>query len=377
MSDRPDTQPSQPFTTRFEASAVDELRARLRHTRWAPERIGADWALGVPGEELRRLVAYWADGFDFAAWEARLNRLPHYRVDIDGRTVHFIHRRGKGTRPLPLVLTHGWPWTFHDFAKVIGPLADPAAFGADPADAFDVIVPALPGYPPSSPPQQPTGFVETADLWRTLMTEVLGYPGFGAHGGDSGAFVTAELAHAHHDVLIGAHLTFPALLGAQVGDPRERPDLQTHFLTHLFEPQTLAWAMHDSPAGMLAWMLHRRRHWSDCDGEVSRRFSDDELLLATTLYWLSDTFASSVRFYADSFGRPWTPRHNRQPTLQAPTGIAVFPRELRQVSRELAAQHANLVHWSEMPRGGHFAASEEPELLVEDLRAFFRPLRGR
>ena len=219
------------------------------------------------------------------------------------------------------------------------------------------------------------GFVETADLWRALVVDVLGYERFGAHGGDSGAFVTAQLAHAHPDVLVGAHLTFPALLGATPADSTSRPDLQTHFLTHIFEPQTLAWAMHDSPAGMLAWMVHRRRHWSDCDGDVTRRFTYDQLLMATTLYWLSGSFASSLRFYAASFGRPWMPRHDRRPTLQAPTGIAVFPKELVHVPRELASEHANLVHWSEMPSGGHFAPAEEPQLLVDDLRAFFRPLR--
>lgn len=363
------------FTVRFDPRRVAQLRQRVRETAWAPELPSSGWALGVPGTELRHLATYWADGFDFTRHEQLLNRQPHFRATVDGTDIHFIHRRGVGPRPLPLVLTHGWPWTFWDFAKTIEPLADPARFGGDANDAFDVIVPALPGYPLSAPPTQLVGFVETADLWRTLLVDVLGYPRFGAHGGDSGAFVTAQLAHAHADVLIGAHLTFPALLGAQVGDPRENPQLQTHFLTHLFEPQTLAWAMHDSPVGMLAWMLHRRRHWSDCDGNVGRRFTDDELLLATTLYWLSDAFASSLRFYTGSFGRPWQPRFAGRPTLRAPTGIAVFPKELRRVSRELASEHANLVHWSEMPRGGHFAASEEPELLVEDLRKFFRALR--
>ena len=325
--------------------------------------------------ELRRLATRWGDGFDFEAHEAQLNRQPHFRARVDDVEIHFIHRRGIGPSPIPLVLTHGWPWTIWDFAKVIEPLADPARFGGDARDAFDVIVPALPGYPLSAAPTRPIGFVETADLWRTLLIDVLGYEHFGAHGGDSGAFVSAQLAHAHADVLIGAHLTFPALLGAKLGDARDRPDLQTHFLTHMFEPQTLAWAMHDSPVGMLAWMLQRRRSWSDCHGEVNRRFTDDELLLATTLYWLGGSFASSVRFYAASFGKPWTPRISGSPTLRAPTGIAVFPRELRKVTQAFAREHANLVHWSEMPRGGHFAASEEPELLIDDLRAFFRPLR--
>jgi pimeloyl-ACP methyl ester carboxylesterase len=365
------------YKIHFERAAVDQLRERVRRTLWAPESPDAGWAYGVPGSELRRLAAHWADGFDFAAYEALLNEQPHFRAMVAGVDIHFMHRRGIGPAPIPLVLTHGWPWTFWDFAKVIGPLTDPARFGADAADAFDVIVPALPGYPYSAPPPPAVGYVETADLWRELLVGVLGYPRFGAHGGDSGAFVTAQLAHAHADVLIGAHLTFPALLGATFSDSGARTDLQTHFLTHIFEPQTLSWAMHDSPVGMLAWMLQRRRSWSDCDGEVSRRFTDDELLLTTTLYWLSNSFASSVRFYKASFGKPWVPKHADRPTLRAPTGIAVFPRELRKVSREFARGHANLVHWSEMPRGGHFAASEEPALLVGDLRKFFRPLRHR
>ena len=363
-----------PFSIRFDRQAIADLRERIRRTRWAPEPTDAGWALGVPGTELRRLAARWIDGFDFDAHERLLNAQPHFLAQIDGVDIHFIHRRGVGPAPVPLVLTHGWPWTFWDFAKVIEPLADPARFGGDPADAFDVIVPALPGYPFSASPTTNVGFVETADMWRKLLVDVLGYARFGAHGGDSGAFVTAQLAHAHADALIGAHLTFPALLGAQLGDPRERPDLQTHFLTHMFEPQTLSWAMHDSPIGMLAWMLHRRRNWSDCGGDVNRCFTDDELLLATTLYWLGNSFAGSVRFYGASFKRPWTPRHSQRPTLLAPTGIAVFPKELRKVTREFASEHANLVHWSELPRGGHFAASEVPELLVRDLRAFFRPL---
>jgi len=297
------------FDIRFDPVAVEHLRQRVRTTQWAPERQAAAWEFGVPGVELRRLASHWADGFDFGAAELALNRLPNFRANVEGIDLHFVHRRGVGPSPIPLVLTHGWPWTFWDYAKVIEPLADPERFGGDAGDAFDVIVPALPGFPFSAPPARPVGFVETADLWRRLLVDVLGFARFGAHGADSGAFVTAQLAHAHEDVVIGAHLTFPALLGAPAGDARERPELQTHFLTHIFEPQTLSWAMHDSPVGMLAWMLQRRRCWSDCEGDVTRRFSDDEILLTTTLYWLSNSFASSVRYYTDSFKSPWRPRH--------------------------------------------------------------------
>jgi pimeloyl-ACP methyl ester carboxylesterase len=218
----------------------------------------------------------------------------------------------------------------------------------------------------------------------------LGYPRFGAHGGDSGAFVTAQLAHQFADRLVGGHLTYPALLSAdavfgrddfapdEVGDfDRQRnPMLNlTHFLTHTWEPQTLGWALQDSPAGLAAWMLHRRAAWSDCDGDVESRFSKDELITSFCLYWLTGTVASSLRFYADSFRVPWQPSHHREPVLQAPTGIAVFPGELSHVPRSVADRYANLVRWTRMPQGGHFAAMEEPELLVEDIRAFFRPLR--
>jgi pimeloyl-ACP methyl ester carboxylesterase len=270
-------------------------------------------------------------------------------------------------------------------------LSDPGSNGGDPADAFDVVVPSLPGSIFSSPSRAGVGWRQTAPLWVKLMHE-LGYERFGAHGGDSGAYVSAQLAHEFADQLIGAHLTFPALLGANLAltrdsfaaDEADYFDLQrsplqnmTHFLTHTFEPQTLAWAMQDSPAGLAAWMLQRRRAWSDCDGDVERCFTKDELITSFALYWLTGSFAGSVRFYADSFREPWTPSHARRPTLQAPTGIAVFPYELSHVPRALAQREANLVHWTRMERGGHFAPAEQPERVVEDLRAFFRPLRSR
>jgi pimeloyl-ACP methyl ester carboxylesterase len=252
-------------------------------------------------------------------------------------------------------------------------------------------VPSLPGSVFSSPSRAGVGCQQTATLWVKLM-QALGYERFGAHGGDSGAYVTAQLAHEFADRLIGAHLTFPALLGADLGaitrddfgpDEVDYFDLQypqsqllTHFLVHVIEPQTLAWAMQDSPAGLAAWMLQRRRAWSDCGGNVESRFSKDELITSFCLYWLTGTFGGSVRYYADSFAVPWVPAHDRQPTLEAPTGIAVFPRELAHVPRAFAERASNLVHWSRMDRGGHFAAAEEPDLLVQDLRAFFRPLRA-
>lgn len=381
------------FTIAIPEAQVEDLRARLRNSRWAPEIGNDDWGLGVSGAYLRDLAAYWADGFDWREQERRLNRYPHYRVTIDGVPIHFIHVRGKGPSPTPIVLTHGWPWTFWDFAKVIDALADPAAHGGDPADAFDVIVPSLPGFTFSNPlPRTGIGVTETAELWVKLMGDVLGYPRFGAHGGDSGAFVTAQLGHAHADRMIGVHLSIPAIPGVLpiAIDPTdfsseeramwEAQDVTgkhfTHVLAHYHEPQTLAWAMHDSPVGMAAWLLQRRRAWSDCGGDVETRFSRDDLLTNFSLFWLTESFASSILFYrASTFQAPPPLSHDRQPAIEAPTALAVFPKELVHVPRSMFAQHANLRRWTVMPRGGHFAAAEEPQLIVDDVRAFFRELR--
>ncbi len=379
------------FDIRIPQDRLDLLHDKLASTVWADDPTASgEWNYGVSGPYLRELVAYWQGEYNWRAHEAAMNRWPHVRGEIDGVTVHALHELGSGSAPLPLVLTHGWPWTFWDFAKVIEPLAHPERFGADPADAFDVVVPSLPGSVFSSPCPMGIGWRQTAGLWVRMMDE-LGYERFGAHGGDSGAYVTAQLAHEFADRLIGAHLTFPALLGVDLGaitrddfaqdevDDFDRqypqPVLLTHFLTHMLEPQTLAWAMQDSPAGLAAWMLHRRRAWSDCGGDVERRFSKAELVTSFCLYWLTGTFGGSVRFYADSFAGPWAPSHDRQPALEAPTAIAVFPRELAHVPRALAERASNLVRWSRMDRGGHFAPAEEPQLVVEDLRAFFRPFR--
>lgn len=381
--------PLTPFRIDLPQDRVDLLRSRLLHTVWADPSDGSSRAYGVSGEYLHALADYWTAQYDWRQQEAAMNRWRHLRGDVDGVTLHVLHERGSGRAPVPLILTHGWPWTFWDFAKVIEPLAHPERFGGDPEDGFDVVVPSLPGSVFSSPTPGGIGWRQTADLWVRLMTE-LGYERFAAHGGDSGAFVSAQLAHAHADRLIGAHLTYPSLLdpsavfgredfGAdEVEDfDRQRDPMSnmTHFLVHMLEPQTLAWALQDSPVGLAAWMLQRRTAWSDCDGDVERRFTKDELITSFALYWLTGTVSSSLRFYADSFREPWQPSHDREPTLQAPTGIAVFPRELSHVPRSVAETHANLVHWTRMPRGGHFAPMEEPHLLVQDIRDFIRPLR--
>ena len=292
------------------------------------------------------------------------------------------------------MLTHGWPWTFWDFQHVIGPLSDPAAYGGDPADAFDVIVPALPGYPLSGPLTK-TGVAvrATAALWVRLMREVLGYGPFAVHGGDWGASVTAQLADEHaraphrraHEPPGAAHRVVLRRAVARRLRPRRaglvREDAGAHGhrerarrRAHA-DPQTLAYAFNDSPAGLAAWILERRRLWSDHDGDVFDAISRDDLLAGVTLYWIGQSIGTSMRYYWEQWKNPVRIVHDRTPELEAPTAIAVFPNDLIFVPRAVAERHANLHRWTVMPRGGHFAAAEEPDLIVEDLREFFRPLR--
>lgn len=375
---------------------IADLRDRLRRTRWAADYDNDSWRYGVEEGWLRWFVDEWI-AFDWRAAEAAINAFPQFRTVIDDVPIHFIHVRGKGvpggSAPMPLILTHGWPWTFWDYHATIGPLADPASYGGDPADAFDVVVPSLPGFGFSNPLRRSgIGAQETADLWARLMTDVLGYQRFAAQGGDWGAIVTANLAHAHADVLIGAHLSMAMLLTAgrsQVTAADYGPDeaewfermnrriksAASHVAVHTNDPQTLAYALNDSPAGLAAWLMERRRAWSDNDGDVLQAFTLEHLLTTASIYWFTQTIGTSMRYYAEWFGRTWQPRHDRAPTLQAPTGIAVFPQELILLPRSLAERHANLVHWSVQPRGGHFAAAEVPDLLVADVQAMFATLR--
>jgi len=378
----------------FGADAIADLRDRLARTRWPGDFGNDDWRYGANEAWMRETLDYWRDGFDFAALEAAVNRYEHYRVVLDDVPVHYLHVRGTGPDPMPLVLTHGWPWTFWDFQHVLDPLTDPGAHGGDPADAFDLIVPALPGYPFSGP-LTTTGINvrATAARWVELVQDVLGYGRFGVHGGDWGASVTAQMAHEYADRLVGAHLSLPVLLSVSyysgLGPEMYGPDEQgwydrmqrrmatanAHVAVHTADPQTLAYGLNDSPAGLAAWILERRRLWSDHDGDVFDAISRDDLLAGLSLYWFGGSIGTSMRYYWEQWKNPVRIMHERSPELEAPTGIAVFPNDLIFVPRVVAERHTNLHRWTVMPRGGHFAAAEEPDLLVDDLRAFFRPLR--
>ncbi|MBX9606986.1 MAG: epoxide hydrolase [Gammaproteobacteria bacterium] len=383
-----------PFTVHVPDSELADLRARLARRRLAPDFANADWRYGASGDYLEGLLRYWEQDYDWRRAEAAINALPNFKTTIEGVPIHFLHVKGKGPKPLPLILSHGWPWTFWDWHKVIGPLSDPAAHGGDSADAFDVVVPSLPGYGFSSP-LTTTGinFWRTADLWVKLMREVLGYARFAAGGGDWGAILTAQLGHKYAEHLIGCYLHLMVPLdvfnapfpGAEVFQPEEQAMQRRnenffaretgYSALQATKPQSLAHALNDSPTGLAAWITEKRRTWSDCGGDVERRFSKDDLCTTLTIYWATQTFGTSARYYYECVNNPWRPSHDRSPVVEAPTGVGVFPNEVVLLPRRWAEQYYNLQHWTEMQSGGHFAPMEEPAALVDDIRKFYRGLR--
>lgn len=383
----------QTFEPDLPAEVLADLRDRLVRARW-PQVIGEDsWRYGVPGSWLREMVEYWADGWDWSIEAERMRRWQHHRAVIDGVPVHWLHAPAARPDAPPLVLTHGWPWTFWDFRDVIGPLSRPEDHGGDPADAFDVYVPSLPGFGFSTPLRTAgVDVARVAELWVSLMTDVVGVDRFCAHGGDWGALVTAQLAHAHADRLVGAHLAMAFVPGIDRSSlPAEawaddegwmvernvesQPLIRSHVTAHTLDPQTLAYGLVDSPVATAAWIWERRRNWSDCGGDIESVFSREHLCTTAALYWCTGAITSSLRLYHEQFTGSWTIVHDRTPRLEAPTAVAVFPKDVVHLPRSVLEQHCDLRRSTVMPRGGHFGAAEQPELLVEDLRAFFRALR--
>jgi pimeloyl-ACP methyl ester carboxylesterase len=378
----------EPFTPHTAAAALADLRTRLRATRWpdAPDESG--WSLGTDLAYLRELVAYWADEFDWPAQEAALDRLPRFRVPLGGLGIHFVHVRAAAPAGpvLPLVLCHGWPDSFWRYTKVIPLLTDPGAHGADPADAFDVVVPDMPGYGYSDRPTgPPLDSIAVAGLWAELMG-VLGYPRFGASGGDVGSHVSRYLGLDHPDRVVAVHRT-DAGLPVFTDDPAELTpeerawfaDVATWSATegaygamHRTKPQTAAVGLTDSPAGLAAWIVEKLRAWSDCDGDVERRFTKDEILTNVTIYWLTATIGSSMRMYHANAAITPAQRTRR---VEVPSGFSLFRGDILRPPRAWLARTTNVVRVTEPARGGHFAAFEEPEIYAEELRAFFRPYR--
>jgi pimeloyl-ACP methyl ester carboxylesterase len=380
----------QPFRIRIPQSALDDLRKRLARTRWPDEITDSGWEYGAGLIYMKELVGHWQTGFDWRAREEEINAFPNFRADVGGLGVHFIHERGRGPDPLPLVITHGWPGSFVEMLKIIPLLTDPARHGGDPADSFDVVVPSMPGYGFSDrPTERGMNAFRIAGLWARLM-EGIGYRRFGAQGGDWGASVATWLGFTHPENVIGLHLNYiPGSYKPYVGPgARELSEWEREFLEeqegwgqseggygHVqgTKPQTLAYGLNDSPAGLAAWIVEKFRGWGDCGGEVGRRFTKDELLTNVMIYWITETIGSSVRLYRESRTRPLHFKEGER--VNVPCGVARFPKEAPFPPRDWVERCYDVRRWTEMPSGGHFAAMEEPELLTEDIRAFFRPLR--
>jgi pimeloyl-ACP methyl ester carboxylesterase len=357
---------------------LDDVRDRLGRTRWPDELPGVGWAYGVPLDHVRALVDHWRTGYDWRAQEARLNSYPQFTTTIDGQTVHFVHVRSPEPDALPLIATHGWPMTVVEYLDLVAPLTDPRAHGGDPADAFHLVVPSRPGVGLSGPTRDPGWDTRrVARAWAELMAR-LGYDRYGAHGNDAGSMISPEIGRHAPDRVVGVHVT--QLFSFPSGDPAEFEDMSDEDMAALrfledftaggglaynqyqsAQPQTLAYALQDSPAGWLAWVSQLFRNWADPDYVVTN----------AALHWLTGTVGSSLRQYYEDAHAQDTPT---APTT-TPTGVAIFAEDFQSVPKLARRDHANIVHWRHYDRGSHFAPHDATDLLVGDLRDFFRPLR--
>lgn len=375
-----------PFHVDIPESDLLDLRDRLARTRWPTALPGADWDRGVPVDYLQGLAHYWRDGYDWRKHEAQLNQHPQFTTTIDGQNVHFLHVRSPEPAALPLIITHGWPGSIVEFLDIIGPLTDPAAHGGDPADAFHVVAPSIPGFGFSGPTHN-AGWdtARVARAWAELMRR-LGYERYGAQGGDTGAMVSPQLGRIDSDHVVGVHVnslvTFPTGQAGELDDlsdadqkrlelmQRWQNELSGYAILQSTRPQTLAYALTDSPVGQLAWIVEKFKDWTDPAAELPEDAVDrDRLLTDVSLYWLTATAGSSANIYYEG-ARSWG--QTSEPST-VPTGVAVFPMDV--TIRPIAEREHNIVHWSEFDRGGHFAAMEAPDLLINDIHTFFRTLR--
>ncbi|MEO3801621.1 epoxide hydrolase family protein [Nonomuraea sp. B1E8] len=373
-----------PFRIDIAQSELDDLHDRLARTRWPDELPGVGWSYGIPVSYVRRLAEYWRSGYDWRKHEAALNEYPQFTTEIDGQNIHFLHVRSPEPDALPLVLTHGWPGSIVEFMKVVGPLSDPRAHGGEPADAFHVVAPSIPGFGFSGPTRE-TGWDlrRVARAWAELMSR-LGYERYGAQGGDSGSVISPELGRVAPDRVAGVHVN--GALGFPAFDPSEMEglteteqarmqlyaddDRSGYAIIQATRPQTVAFGLHDSPAAQLAWIAEKFKEWTDPAHDLPEDAVDlDQMLTDVTIYWLTRTAASSARLYKEGSAQWGMPVERSE----VPHGVAVFPGDAG--IRRVAEREHNVIHWSEFGRGGHFAAMEAPDLLVDDVRAFFRKVR--
>jgi epoxide hydrolase len=374
------------FEIRVDDAVLADLQTRLEQARIPDQIEGTGWEYGIPLDYLRELVDYWRDVYDWRAQEAQLNQLDHYRVTVDGQSIHFIHARSAHADAFPLLLTHGWPGSVVEFLDVIPLLTAPEAHGGDASDAFDVVVPSLPGYGFSAPTRSRGWNVHRISLAFITLMDQLGYSRYGAQGGDWGAQVATTIGALDPEHCAAIHLNMPVAAAPKDPTPLSEQDqadlaaLQSlqreetgYALEQMTKPQTLGVALNDSPAGLLAWIVEKFRTWSDCDGDPETVFTRDQLITNVMMYWVTETITSSVRLYWEH--QHASPEEAPPQSVEVPTGVARFPEEIVRFPRSWVERRYNVTHWTDMPRGGHFAAMEQPELFTEDVRSFFRTVR--
>jgi len=371
-----------PFRIHIPDQDLADLGDRLRRTRWPDHVEAAGWDYGTDPGYLRELAGYWATTFDWRRAERRLNSHPQFRADVDGLRLHFVHRRGRGPAPLPVLVLHGWPGSFVQLLDIAPLLADPAAHGGDPADAFDVVLGSLPGFGFSDAATRPgMGEVGMAHVFHRLMTEVLGHRRYAVRGSDFGAGIAEQMAAHYPEAVIGIHLSGVTPRG---DDPPARPspaiseylrDVERwraaeagYSRQQATRPQTLAYALNDSPVGLAGWLVEKFRRWSDCGGDVERRFTKDDLLTTISVYWFTATIGSSMRMYYESARQP-----GRRPDV--PAAYLMSSKDMVPTPREWVERHARVDRWTGVDRGGHFPEWEEPQIVADDMRTFFRSLR--
>jgi len=374
-----------PFRIAVADAVVNDLKSRLRNTRWPEAEPVDDWSQGAPLKWIKDVCGYWAEQYDWRKREAALNRFAQFTTDIEGLGIHFIHARSPHPQAMPLIITHGWPGSVVEFHKVIEPLIDPVAHGGNAADAFHVVCPSLPGFGFSGKPTATGwGVDRIAKTWAVLMDR-LGYARYGAQGGDWGSAVTTALGAQDPDHCAGIHITLAMGTRPNVeGQPTPEEVRALEGIKHYADwdsgyskqqstrPQTLGYALTDSPSGQAAWILEKFWAWTDCNGHPENIFSRDELLDNVMLYWVTASATSSARLYWESFG----PKRRTSHAVKVPTGVAVFPKEIvTPVRKWMEASYVNITHWSEMPKGGHFSAFEQPDLFIKEVRDFFRKIR--
>ena len=378
-----------PFKLHVDDDVLADLKTRLTRVRWPDEVPDNHWKYGTDLPYLKALVEYWRDGYDWRKHEAQLNGFKQYKVELAGIDVHFIREEGKGPKPMPLLISHGWPGSVHEFHKILPMLTDPGRFGGSPADAFTVIAPSLPGYTFSFTPNQARFSIERiAEVFAELMTDVLGYPRFAAQGGDWGAFVTSRLGYAYPERLAGIHLNLlglrrdTALPDNPTGEEKRYFEERAHWMKEEVgytwiqgtKPQTLAYGLTDSPVGLAAWIVEKFHTWSDHRGDLDGYLGRDDMLTNIMLYWVTGAIGSSFWPYYSRMHGPWPIPDGAR--IGVPMGYAEFPKEILRPPRSLAQMmYSDIRRWSKMPKGGHFAALEQPALLAHEIREFFRPLR--